>query len=175
MTIDRALFAQECVRQGVFFTVQPHYLLGVAQLRSGILDYADGARIGPFRLTQAEWNANSNDGLFDVHFTPEQIHSPTRQCAVFGLNVALRAFYLFEESKGRTPSAKELYQQQWPDANVADLQGALDQTAALIKPAAEAVLDDPELTEPIAKSDDPVAEPVQKFNSEPVDVSDAGS
>src|SRR5712664_2238733 len=175
MTIDRALFAQECVRQGVFFTVQPHYILGVAQLRSGILDDTDGERIGPFRLTQAEWNANSNDGLFDIHFTPEQIHSPTRQCAVFGL-MALRAFDLFEESKGRTPSAKELYQQQWPDANVADLQGALDQTAELIKPAAEAVLDDPESTVPIAKSDEPVAEPVKKLDSEPVpDVSDAGT
>ena len=94
MTIDRALFAQECVRQSVFFTVEPHYILGVAQLRSGILDDTDGERIGPFRLNQAEWNANSNDGLFDIHFTPEQIHSPTRQCAVFGL-MALRAFDLF--------------------------------------------------------------------------------
>jgi putative chitinase len=176
MTIDRALFAQECVRQGVFFTVQPHYLIGVAQLRSGILDDTDGERIGPFRLTQAEWNANSHDGLFDVHFTPEQIHSPTRQCAVFGL-MALRAFDLFAESKGRVPSAKELYQQQWPDAaNVADLQRALDQTADLIQPAAEAVLDDPTSTEPIAKSDGPIAEPVPKLDSKPVsDVSNAGA
>jgi hypothetical protein len=32
MVIDRALFAQECVRQGVFFGVNPHYLLAVAKL-----------------------------------------------------------------------------------------------------------------------------------------------
>ena len=90
--------------------------------------------------------------------------------------MALRAFDLFKQFEGRAPSAKELYQQQWPDAEAADLQGALDQTAALIKPAAEAVLDDPELTEPIAKSDEPVAEPVQKLDPEPVpDVPDAGT
>lgn len=167
MTIDRTLFAEECVRQGVFFTVQPHYLLGVAQLRSNISDEADGERIGPFRLTQAEWNANSNDGLFDVHFTPEQIHSSTRQCAVFGL-MALRAFDVFEEANGRAPSAQELYLQQWPDGVTSGLQKALDDTAALIEPAAQAVLGNPKSTAPIARSDQPVAAPVQEFSSDPL-------
>ena len=37
MAIDRAKFAEECVRQGTFFRIEPHYLLGVAELRSGRL------------------------------------------------------------------------------------------------------------------------------------------
>ncbi len=167
MSIDRALFAQECVRQGVFFTIQPHYLLAVAQLRSNISDDPDGDRIGPFRLTQAEWDANSNDGLFDVHFTPEQIHSSTRQCAVFGL-MALRAFDAFEEANGHSPSAQELYRQQWPAADATGLQKALDDTAALIEPAAAAVLDDPKSAAPIAKADQPVSEPVREMTPDPV-------
>jgi putative chitinase len=167
MTIDRALFAEECVRQGVFFTIQPHYLLAVAQLRSNISDETDGDRIGPFLLTQAEWNASSNDSLFDVHFTPEQIHSATRQCAVFGL-MALRAFDAFEDANGQTPSVLQLYRQQWPDAAADGLQKALDDTAGLIAPAADAVLDDPNSTAPVANADQPVSPPVQKFTPDPI-------
>ena len=71
MAIDRASFAEECIRQGVYFTIQPHYLLGVAQLRSGISDQNDGDKIGPFRLKQAEWDANSNSDDFDFRFTAQ--------------------------------------------------------------------------------------------------------
>jgi len=151
MAIDRAMFAQECVRQGVFFGVNPHYILGVAQLRSGISDDSSGDQIGPFRLKQAEWDANSNNDEFDVHFTPMQISTPVRQCAVFAL-MAHRAFDAFISSQGRNPSAKELYLQQWPDAATAtlaaDFQKALDDTAALVDPAADAVLDDPQSVPP---------------------------
>jgi hypothetical protein len=97
MAIDRATFAEECVRQGVYFRIEPHYLLAVAQLRSEISSGDDGDRKGPFRLTQAEWHDNSNDDEFDLHFTPDQIGSPLRQCAVFGL-MAHRAF-----NNGRLP------------------------------------------------------------------------
>jgi hypothetical protein len=95
MTIAPGLFAEECIRQGIFYAVEPHYLVAVAQFRSGISDDSDDGQIGPFRLTQTEWNANSTDDEFDLHFTPEQINSPTRQCGVFGLMV-LRAFEAFE-------------------------------------------------------------------------------
>lgn len=173
MTIDRALFAEECVRQGVFYTIQPHYLLAVAQLRSKISDETEGDRIGPFRLTQAEWNASSNDSLFDVHFTPEQIHSATRQCAVFGL-MALRAFDAFEDANSRAPSVLELYRQQWPEAPSDGLQAALDDTAALMAPAADAVLDDPKSATPIATAEQPVATPVQQFTSDPIPEAPAG-
>src|ERR1043166_2100825 len=152
MTIDRGLFAQECVRQGVFFGIEPHYILAVAQFRSGISDDSDGDRIGPFRLTQAEWNANSNNDEFEVHFAPEHIHSPSRQCAVFGL-MAHQAFAAFESVNKRNPTASELYLQQWPGSAMAGFQKAFDDTAALIGPAADAVLDDPESVAPITSTD----------------------
>jgi putative chitinase len=167
MTIDRALFAQECIRQGVFFNVEPHYLLGVAQFRSGISDDSDGDQIGPFRLKQAEWNANNNDDEFELHFTPDQINSATRQCAVFGL-MTLRTFDAFESTNSRNPSAKELYLQQWPDAATTDFQKALDDTANLIGPAADAVLDDPKSVAPIVSSDQPTSGPPPKLGPEPI-------
>jgi uncharacterized protein (TIGR02594 family) len=164
MTIDRETFAEECVRQGVYFRVEPHFLLGVAQLRSGIADDTNGDQIGPFRLTQAEWNANSNNDEFEIHFTPAQISSPLRQCAVFGL-MAHRAFDAFVSAIGRNPSAKELYIQLWPAAATAtldsDFQNALDATAPLLGPAADAVLDDPQSAPPaIATPDQSTTRPV---------------
>jgi lysozyme family protein len=144
--IDRAEFAQACVTQGVYLGANPHYMLGVAQLRSGISDDSDGNKIGPFRLTQDEWNANCNDDDFDIHFSPTGINEWPRQTFVFGL-MAQRAFATFVANKGQNPSALELYLQQWPEAASAtlqaDLQQALDATAPLIDPAAQAVLDDP--------------------------------
>jgi hypothetical protein len=135
MAVDREDFAEECVRQGIIFGIEPHYILSVAELRSGISDDSKDGRVGVFRLTQAEWNANINNDEFDIHFTPEQITSTTRQCAVFGL-MAHRAFDAFVSANGRNPSAKELYLQQWPDAGTptlsADFQKALDDTAALL-------------------------------------------
>jgi len=146
MAIDKADFAQECVRQGVYFGTNPHYMLGVAQLRSGISDDSAGDQIGPFRLKQADWDANSNDDDFEIHFQPNQIGSWLRQCAVFAL-MGHRALQTFVAENSRNPSALELYRAQWPDASAAsvetDLQKALDETAALVGPAADAVLDDP--------------------------------
>src|SRR5262245_64279208 len=118
MIIDRAIFAKDCVRQGVSFGINPHYMLAVAQLRSGISDDSEGERIGPFRLTQAEWDANRNDNEFEIHFTPEQITSPPMQCAVFGL-MAHRALTRFVFLNNRNPSASDLYLQIWPDAATA--------------------------------------------------------
>jgi uncharacterized protein (TIGR02594 family) len=157
MTIDRADFAEQCVRQGIFFRVEPHYLLAVAQLRSGISSDDDGDNKGPFRLTQADWAANSNDEEFNLHFTPDQISNPLRQCAVFGL-MAHRAFDAFVSTNSRSPSALELYLQQWPQAAAptlsASLQKALDNTAPLLGPAADAVLDDPQTAPPAIASPD---------------------
>jgi uncharacterized protein (TIGR02594 family) len=170
MAVDRASFAEECVRQGVYFRIEPHYLLAVAQLRSGISSGDDGDRKGPFRLTQAEWNGNSNDDEFDIHFTPDQIGSPLRQCAVFGL-MAHRAFDAFVSANVRNPSALELYLQQWPtaaSANLsADFQKALDATVGILGPAADAVLDDPQTAPPA------IAKPAQ-LTTRPVPPNEAG-
>jgi len=151
MAINRAEFAEECVRQGVYFRIEPHYLLAVAQLRSGISSDDDGDRKGPFRLTQAEWDANRNDDEFEIHFESNHISSPMRQCAVAGL-MAHRAFDAFSSANVRNPSALELYLQQWPLAASAslatDFLQALDATSGLLGPAADAVLDDPQSAPP---------------------------
>jgi putative chitinase len=167
MMIDPGLFAEECIRQGVFFAVEPHYLVAVAQFRSGISDDSEGDQIGPFRLTQAEWNANSNDDQLDVQFTPEHIHSPTRQCTVFGLMV-MRAFQAFASANSnRSPTSKELYLQQWPGSVTTNLQTALNVTAGLIGPAAEAVLEDSNAVSPVASVDQPLSGP-RLLDPEPI-------
>jgi putative chitinase len=155
MPLDASI-AEECVRQGVFFGVEPHYLMAVAQLRSAMP--SDPARQGPFRLTQLEWDANSNDDEFDVHFTPAQISSPLRQCAVFAL-MANRAFTAFVKANNRNPTTKELYLQQFPGADTTDLQKALDDTAALVGPAADEVLDEPQAVSALPNPDRPISGP----------------
>jgi len=156
MTINKADFAEECVRQGLNCGANPHYLLGVAQLRSGIADGTVGAEIGPFRLTQVDWNAHCTDSAFGLTFLPTDITDPDMQIPVFAV-MARRAFDAFEAANNRTPSAKELYLRQFPNAPAetlsADLKAALDATAALVDPAAAAVLDDgrtppPKITSP---------------------------
>ena len=74
----------------------------------------------------------------------------------------LRCFHIQDRSQS---SAKDLYLQQWPDAVPAtfdsDFQKAFDDTEALVEPAADAVLDDPELVPPlIATVDQKTARPV---------------
>jgi uncharacterized protein (TIGR02594 family) len=171
MPIDRAEFAKECVSQGLNCGVNPHYLLGVASLRSGISEGSQNAQIGPFRLIQAQWDANRTNDEFAFNFLPEDINEWDMQCAVFGL-MAHRAFDAFVSANGRNPSAKELYLQQWPEAAAtatlsADLQKALDDTAALLGPAADAVLDDPKSAPPaITKPDQQTTRPVPPLDKQ---------
>jgi putative chitinase len=174
MAINSAMFAQECVRQGVYFRIEPHYLLGVAQLRSSIADDNSGNQFGPYRLTQAEWDANSQNDEFDVHFVATEITSWRRQCVVFGL-MSHRAFDAFVAANNRNPSAIELYLQQWPGAaTAASLQVALDATAALVDPAAHVVLDDPASVSSIEKSDVPTTGPLKRLGPDIVPRASAG-
>ena len=147
MSIDRSEFAEECIRQGLYCGVNPHYLLGVAQLRSGISEGSQNGEAGPFRLTQEQWNTYRSDSEFDFHFLPNDINDWDMQCPVFAL-MAHRAFDLFAVRNGRNPSAKELYLEQWPNASTttlsADFQKALSDTAELVDPAAARVLDEPD-------------------------------
>src|ERR1700716_908249 len=146
-TIDRAEFAEGCVRQGLSCGANPHYLLGVAQLRSKIADDTVGDQIGPFRLTQTEWNLHCTDSAFNLDFPPADITDPDR------------AFDAFEAASHRTPNTKELYLQQFPGADSAtlatDLKTALDATAALVDPAAAAVLDDDQVPPPKITNPEP--------------------
>jgi lysozyme family protein len=152
MLIDRADFAKTCILQGLDCGINPHYLLGVAQLRSGISEGSQNGQIGPFRLTQAEWDAHSTDDEFAFDFLPKDINEWDMQCAVFAL-MAHRAFDAFVSENNHDPSARELYLQQWPSTPTvtlsADFQAALDATAALVAPAAAAVPDAPPSVPPI--------------------------
>ena len=155
--ITESDFAQECVFRGLFFGVNAHYMIGVAKLRSNINDKQTGDLFGPFNVTQAQWNENSNDLNFGLKFQPTQITSWRRQCGVFGL-MTFKAQNDLHLSLSRYPSAVELYDKQFgpiPDKAklTADLKTALDATAALINPAAQHVVDDP------AQVDDPVTDP----------------
>jgi putative chitinase len=171
MAIDQESFAEECVRQGVFFRIEPHYLLGVAELRSGIADDSNGGEIGPFRLTQVLWDANRQNNEFDVHFDSDEITSWRRQCVVYGL-MASKAFDAFVAASNRNPSASELYRAQWPNAAAptfaAAFQKALDDTAALVDPASDAVLDDPQSVAPIDDATVPTTGPEKRVGPDPV-------
>lgn len=157
MTIDRMDFATECVRFGLYCGVNPHYMLGAAQLRSEISDSNKDDEFGPFRLKQDEWNANCTDNEFDYNFLPVDIKEWDMQVPVFAL-MAHRAFDAFVAKNSRNPSAKELYLAQWPNAPTqtlsADFQKALDDTAALLGPATTTVLGDPQSTPPVISNPD---------------------
>jgi hypothetical protein len=139
-------FAKLTIAPALYCGTNPHYILAVAKLRSGLSDTSKGAEIGPFRLTQVEFNQYCTDTEFDYNFVPEDIGSWYMQIPVFAL-MAHRAFDAFALANDRNPSASDLYVQQWPTAASAtlsaDLTQALSDTAALVDPAAAAVIGDP--------------------------------
>jgi hypothetical protein len=159
--------ASESVHQGLRFGVHPHYLVAVAQLRSKISDATVGDRIGPFRLTQTEWNANSSDEEFGItDFEPDDVQAWDMQCCIYAL-MALRAQNGCIAQLGRLPSAVELYQAQWPGDAVqlpADLQNALDQTGALMVPAFTQVIGAPPASAGTIAAQDPPASPDPDLN-----------
>jgi Phage tail lysozyme len=135
MAIKDSDLAEECVHQGIRFGIHPHYLVGVAKLRSGI---NDPARIGVFRLTQTEWNANCFDDDYGItDFVPDDVNMDEMQCCIYAL-MAWRAQNRCLLRLGQLPTAVDLYREQWP-ADPAPLpnalQDALDATKALMDPA----------------------------------------
>ncbi|MCP3413594.1 hypothetical protein NLM16_05720 [Bradyrhizobium brasilense] len=146
MQIDASSFAKVTITSALYCGTNPHYVLAVAQLRSGLTDTNNGNEIGPFRLTQVQYNQYCTDTEFDYNFVPEDINSWYMQIPVFAL-MAHRAFDAFALSNDRNPTAAELYVQQWPAAPsqnlAADLTTALTDTARLVDPAAEAIIGDP--------------------------------
>jgi hypothetical protein len=143
MTISRDKFAQICVEQALIFGVSPHYLVAVAELLSGINDDSDGGRIGCFRRTQQQWNAEGSAPEFDVALQPDDINSTRMQCTFAALQTFRAQDKFLKAHDGKYPSPDELYA-LWPgDAPPAGktLQGALDSTRDLIEPAENVVLE----------------------------------
>lgn len=141
MAISRDQFAKECAEQALLLGVNPHFLVAAAQLLSGINDDKDDDKIGPFRVLQAEWNANGSDPAFDIALQPDDIEIWQMQCSYAALQV-LRAQRALIESLKRNPTPDELYA-KWPNAPVPagkTLQGAIDETKDLIIPAVDTLL-----------------------------------
>src|SRR5260221_11205348 len=112
MPIHNGDFARNCVNQGLFFGVNPHFLLAVAFSLSGIKDDSDGNKIGPFRLTQADWDAKLADPAFDNSLTSTAINETGLQC-IFASAQTLQAQNTLVQTLNRYLNANELYA-QWP-------------------------------------------------------------
>lgn len=142
MAINTADFARHCVNQGRFYAVNPHFILAVAHVLSGFSDDTQGNQIGPFRFTQADWDAKLNDPKFeDDPPIAADIKIPAIQ-VLFATVQALHAQTKLVTQLGRFPSPDELYD-AWPKTPVppgGNLQGALDNTRSLITTAVEEAL-----------------------------------
>ncbi|MDB5578951.1 MAG: hypothetical protein JWR80_4127 [Bradyrhizobium sp.] len=123
--------------------VNPHYLVAIADLLSGIADDTQGDRIGCFRRTQVEWDANGSAPEFLIALQPADINITRMQCTFAALQTFRAQDKFLKGHKGRFPAPEELYA-LWPnDVSPAGktLQGSLDNTRDLIEPAETAVLD----------------------------------
>ena len=146
MAIHNGDFARHCVNQSLFYGVNPHFLLAVADSLSGIKDDTvqdtnGKSRIGPFRLLQSDWDSEMNDPLFEESLRPDDINEPMLQC-IFAAVQTLHAQDELEKTLKRFPSADELYA-KWPSDPAfpgTPLQASLNKTRALVQPAVEAAL-----------------------------------
>jgi hypothetical protein len=145
--IDLDKLASECVQQAVYFSVNPNYLMGVAQMRSGRSTDTKDGRVGPFGYNAEEWKnlCGAEDTLLKLQ--EGDISRWRFQCGGFSLSTC-RALSRFMDENDRYPSAIELYQMQWPDdtTNVVErLQKALDDTAQASEQSIKVIIegDDP--------------------------------
>jgi len=83
MEIEREKFSRECVYQGYYMKVSPHYLAAVAELRSGVSDNPKPAGLGPFCLSTDEWSANMDGGNLAFGFVSSDISDWRFQTQVF--------------------------------------------------------------------------------------------
>src|SRR4051794_7581151 len=116
MAINREDFARDCVDRAFRYAVDPHYLTALAQLLSGIDDNTVNNEIGPYRITQADWDAKSADPLFSTNFKPEHVNRPALQCT-FAAVMTRHAQDKLVETLDHFPSPIELYA-EWPNAPV---------------------------------------------------------
>lgn len=109
--LDKALFAKECCRQSIYYGVNAHYLMAVADLRTNVTSSATpdaNGQIGPFALLPAEWAFFSARPEFQLDFQASDITSWRLQCAVFATMTVL-AQTKIAGLIGSQPTATELY------------------------------------------------------------------
>lgn len=126
VNIDRPAFFRQCWREGLSSAVSPHYLAGIAKLRSDIKNDTQNNQIGPFRFLQDEWDAARKDpALKLIDVGSRDIEQFDFQLAVFAA-MAARDFAALETALTHPPSAHELY--------LAQLIGPQAAAAAVKKP-----------------------------------------
>jgi hypothetical protein len=82
--INKVAFAAECRRQSTRFEAYGVYLAAIATLRSNITNDREGTLIGPFRLTEREWDFFCGDPELGEDANGDITNWRT-QCAVFAL------------------------------------------------------------------------------------------
>src|SRR3984893_14155498 len=108
--IDKTDFAESCWDMELRFGISAHYLAAVAELRSNTTaDKKDGL-VGPFRLSQSEFDAGRVDDHLKGHFEPENISNWSMQTTVFAA-MTRRAEDELEKllGHGQRASAAELH------------------------------------------------------------------
>jgi hypothetical protein len=131
--IDKLVFANQCWVEALFSDANPHYVAAVAEMRSATSDDTQAgtpALIGPFRFTQAEWDAARAVPEFGVSsYLATDISDWRMQVVLFTLMTHRTEEKISAElnavTAGRRPSAAELY--------LAQLIGAKAAVAALTK------------------------------------------
>lgn len=141
LTLDKAVFAGECVFQAATFRVMAHYLMAIAHMRTDIVDGEHGADYGPFALSQEEWTAFSTAEEFGLDMGADLYHSWTAQCIVFAsmANATQRAIAALLANE---PTAAELALAQiiGPDATLAVLRDPSKQVLDIVASVDASVL-----------------------------------
>jgi hypothetical protein len=125
--IDAQRFFRQCWREGLSSEVIPHYLAAVAQLRSGIKGDTQNNLVGPYRFSEAEWNAGRKDEALKLtDFRLPDMKQWDFQITMFAALTA-RDLAALTTLLTRPPSAHELY--------LASLIGPKAAAAAIKDPA----------------------------------------
>lgn len=156
--VEKLTFARQCWVEALFSDANPHYVAAVAEQRSSTVNDRTGVApdqmIGPFRLTQAEWDAARAVAEFGVDsFSVRDIADWRMQVVVFTLMThrteqALAAA-LNTVTAGRRPSAAELYL-----AQLIGVKAAVAALTTIPSPTIKAVFDG------VAAADQPVDRPL---------------
>lgn len=85
--IDKDAFGRECWRSAIYAGVNPHYMMAMAEMRSGVKNDTDAIGIGPFRLLQTEWDADWKGVALGYQYDAADIKNWRSQCSMFALMV----------------------------------------------------------------------------------------
>ena len=124
--LDKLVFADACVQKSIVWGVNAHYLMSIAQLRTGVIDDKDKNNdIGPFALSPTEWAFYAGLPEFDLGIAPEDINNWRLQCVVFAVMI-VNTQQKIASLIGDQPTYSQLY--------LAQILGAKTAFAAISNP-----------------------------------------